>query len=413
MNIFPVLSDEVIELNFLNPIPNDLDHLKGIIIKIKEIFATTGREIKINSSTWTGSIDDFLASFVHEEENGDFPLLVATRNNGLTQVREILLRQFISVNYENKNDQTALSTAIMNNNREIVNILLLHGANSFKVNKNGLCPAIMSCSKEIREAIGLNFWTTLSFYKTYRPDVYKQIKQKVPIVRNIYKEITARNLITHTCEIRGSGEIHLPGIGKYIGNTEGYFPNLQIINMLKFLNEFEKYFPKNIPKALIRSLQLGCFDPKTVLEHYAEGESITFLAGWKLHGIVIQIINDLLVICNRGDGSSTPFLHLPFFSINAYQSLQVMHFTPEKLSESLISKIQTTASSGNREDFHELLTTLVRDLECRQTPAELYIQESGNLGIQTVGNCSLACLEGGVYSYLIIDALKKTPFFST
>lgn len=97
--------------------------------------------------------------------------------------------------------------------------------------------------------------------------------------------------------------------------------------------------------------------PKKILELIQAKESPVFIpCGWKEHSMVIGIYSHYIFWANRGEQS-----------LEQTSNFDVALFDPEKLTESMIGRIQETSNQPYEMGSHFLFTTLKKILACRPT----------------------------------------------
>lgn len=99
-----------------------------------------------------------------------------------------------------------------------------------------------------------------------------------------------------------------------------------------------------------------------------------------------------------------------FAIINRHQHLEVFRFNPKLMSEQLISTIRT-ATNYSRKYYNDMVIFGEKGIIYQKDPLTKEIEQGYPLGIQKVGNCMYASLEGALWAFLAIPyAWRKEQF---
>lgn len=315
-----------------------------------------------------------------QNEQGNSPLHLAITND-MTEFAKLLIKyKSTDVNLQNKQSTSPLMLAINQNMTELTKLLLLR--DDIDVNQ---------LDSDSRTAF-------LRAKTGTKNDIIKVIKTHLkPRDLFIQKEMLKLITLAHSAHLKGNIQIQFLSEGfasnpiKLEGLTDFY--------AYKKLSKATKSFSQNHPMLINKNetthlqdlIDSGLINSNEhTLTRLAKGLPVLFSAGYLQHSVSILVWGPYFILCNRGRESR--------------KVVEVYRYKGQLDSEILdkIKNVSEEPSYSYRKLFFDELPNTLEFIP--QEGFEKSFEDHCNtaIGLQTVGNCTWASPEAGVFAFLTL-----------
>lgn len=305
---------------------------------------------------------------------------------GLTEIVQLLVKYGADINKASDEGWTPLHNSLSEGHSKITQLLIEHQANINSPNQNG--------------------YTPLCLAKIYRKGKDKRdihlITQKDAYAKSYAQEFILRKLIAHAWHIDGESSLSPTGNVKdmKVFPYTGLYPECIWRIFWKGTNVYQKEHPKQISlHSLLDILEYTKDQHKRtyseILSRYNSDKPIFLSSGFLEHHVVIFILENYLILCNRG-----------FKNRHCYE---VHRFNKNLLDKRIIKELCRLKDLSPEDYAKCLFEKLPKELNFKKKQNEINLEKALNTHVkdQTIGNCAWANDEAAVFAFFVLIRIHK------
>ena len=317
---------------------------------------------------------------VNAQDNlGDTPLILSITRE-LTEIAQLLLQhEKIDVNHQDKYGNSPLMLAINHGLKEVVKTLLLHN----KINVNQLNSESQTAFVKIKTE--------------KKNDIVKIMKELFsPRDLLIQKEMLKLITLAHSTHLAGNGQIQLmdeefPSISIELEGLTNFYAYKKMKNATTLFSELNE-LAENESIHLQEFVECGFLNSNShTLDRIRNGLPVSTPTGFFDHSVCVLIWGSYFILCNRG--------------YETRRVVEIYRCNSKKINSAILERIKKAANLSSDLYKNLFFKELPKILEFQpQGPFEKSFEElcTETLNKQTVGNCSWAAPEAGVFAFFAL-----------